>query len=152
MNKTELIANVAEKSALSKKDAEKAVNAVVDQMRSTAQEVSTKKQILNTAAEFGLVTVFQIFMIDTQAFGTGVRNAQKVACDAIEIMPGAIPNIVNEVCRLVERPVLCAGLVKTEGEVDALLAAGARGIATSSTSLWTHQANRTPIRTKKADS
>ena len=29
MNKTELIANVAEKSALSKKDAEKAVNAVV---------------------------------------------------------------------------------------------------------------------------
>ena len=107
--------------------------------------VSTKKQILNTAAEFGLVTVFQIFMIDTQAFGTGVRNAQKVACDAIEIMPGAIPNIVNEVCRLVERPVLCAGLVKTEGEVDALLAAGARGIATSSTSLWTHQANRTPI-------
>ena len=84
-------------------------------------------------------------MIDTQAFGTGVRNAQKVACGRHRNHAWCHSNIVNEVCRLVERPVLCAGLVKTEGEVDALLAAGARGIATSSTSLWTHQANRTPI-------
>ncbi len=98
--------------------------------------VSTKKQILKTAEKLGLFTVFQIFMIDTQAFGTGVRNAQKIQCDAIEIMPGAIPNIVREVCELVDRPVLCAGLVKTSEEVSQLLKAGARGIATSNTRLW----------------
>ena len=97
---------------------------------------STKKQILKTAEKLGLFTVFQIFMIDTQAFGTGVRNAQKIQCDAIEIMPGAIPNIVREVCELVDRPVLCAGLVKTSEEVSQLLKAGARGIATSNTRLW----------------
>ncbi len=107
--------------------------------------VSTKKQILNTAAELGLLTVFQIFMIDTQAFGTGVRNAQKVFCDAIEVMPGAIPNVVHEVCERVDKPVLCAGLVKTEREIDALLQAGAKGIATSSSALWMHQANTKPL-------
>ena len=98
--------------------------------------VSTKKQILNTAASLGLLTVFQIFMIDTQAFGTGVRNAQKLRCDAIEVMPGAIPNIVREVCALVDKPVLCAGLVKTAEEVSKLLESGAAGVATSTSTLW----------------
>lgn len=110
--------------------------------------VSTKKQILNTAASLGLLTVYQIFMIDTQAFGTGVRNAQKIHCDAIEVMPGAIPNIVREVCTLIDKPVLCAGLVKTSEEIRVLLEAGARGIATSTRSLLYDAANgvipRTP--------
>lgn len=107
--------------------------------------VSTKKQILNTAAAHGLLTVFQIFMIDTQAFGTGVRNALKTNCDAIEVMPGAIPNIVREVCALIDKPVLCAGLVKTPQEVVSLLEAGAKGIATSSRDLWFEPTNGTAI-------
>lgn len=98
--------------------------------------VSTKKQILKMAERLGLLSVFQIFMIDTQAFGTGVRNAQNIQCDAIEIMPGALPNIVHEVCELVDKPVFCAGLVKTEEEVAQLLKAGARGVATSNVHLW----------------
>lgn len=102
----------------------------------------------HSAASLGLLTVYQIFMIDTQAFGTGVRNAQKIHCDAIEVMPGAIPNIVREVCTLIDKPVLCAGLVKTSEEIRVLLEAGARGIATSTRSLWYDAANgvipRTP--------
>ena len=98
--------------------------------------IARRTVILFTAASLGLLTVFQIFMIDTQAFGTGVRNAQKLRCDAIEVMPGAIPNIVREVCALVDKPVLCAGLVKTAKEVSKLLESGAAGVATSTSTLW----------------
>ena len=98
--------------------------------------IARRTVILFTAASLGLLTVFQIFMIDTQAFGTGVRNAQKLRCDAIEVMPGAIPNIVREVCALVDKPVLCAGLVKTAEEVSKLLESGAAGVATSTSTLW----------------
>lgn len=98
--------------------------------------VSTKKQILQKARACGLTTIFQIFMIDTQAFETGIQAAAKTDCDAVEIMPGAIPHIVREVCGLIELPVLCAGLVKTTAEIEVLLAAGASAVATSRRPLW----------------
>ena len=59
--------------------------------------VSTKKQILQKARACGLITIFQIFMIDTQAFETGIQTARRLDCDAVEIMPGAIPHIIREV-------------------------------------------------------
>ncbi len=98
--------------------------------------VSTKRQLLQRAGALGLLTVYQIFMIDTQAFGTGVKSAAKLACDAIEVMPGVIASVVADICPLVQKPVLCAGLVKRPEEVQALLAAGAAGVATSSRRLW----------------
>ena len=98
--------------------------------------VSTKRQVLQRARALGLFTVFQIFVIDTQAFGTGVKNARRLDCDAVEVMPGAIASVVSEICPLVDKPVLCAGLVKRPEEVKALLQAGAVGVATSSRRLW----------------
>ena len=40
--------------------------------------VSTKKQILQKARACGLITIFQIFMIDTQAFETGIQTARRL--------------------------------------------------------------------------
>lgn len=42
MNKTELVASVAEKAGFTKKDAEKAVNAFIDSVR---EEVAAKKKV-----------------------------------------------------------------------------------------------------------
>lgn len=98
--------------------------------------VSTKRQILQKAASLGLQTIYQIFMIDTQAFETGVKNAQHLDCDAVEVMPGALPNVVRDVCRLVGKPVVCAGLVRSAREVEELFQAGASAVATSSKTLW----------------
>ena len=68
--------------------------------------VSTKKQILQKARACGLITIFQIFMIDTQAFETGIQTARRLDCDAVEIMPGAIPHIIREVSSQLPLPVL----------------------------------------------
>lgn len=98
--------------------------------------VSTKKQILQKARACGLITIFQIFMIDTQAFETGIQTARRLDCDAVEIMPGAIPHIIREVSSQLPLPVLCAGLVKTEAEIHEVLKAGAQAVATSRRPLW----------------
>ena len=71
--------------------------------------VSTKKQILQKARACGLITIFQIFMIDTQAFETGIQTARRLDC---------------------------AGLVKTEAEIHEVLKAGAQAVATSRRPLW----------------
>lgn len=75
-----------------------------------------------------MITIFQIFMIDTQAFETGIQTARRLDCDAVEIMPGAIPHIIREVSSQLPLPVLCAGLVKTEAEIHEVLKAGAQAV------------------------
>lgn len=98
--------------------------------------VSTKRPILQKAKSFGLFTIFQIFMIDTQAYETGLLNAAKLDCDAVEIMPGPLVGIVRGVAAELSKPIICAGLIKTQGEIESLLEAGAAAVATSRRSLW----------------
>lgn len=98
--------------------------------------VSTKPQLLRVASKLGLISVLQIFMIDTQAYVTGLKNIQTSRPDAVEIMPGLMPGIIARIKEQVEPPLITAGLVKHPDEVRAMCAAGASGVAISEQSLW----------------
>ncbi|MDB4894599.1 MAG: non-specific DNA-binding protein [Firmicutes bacterium] len=77
MNKQELVASVAEKANLTKKDAEKAINAVVDSI----------KTALNQGEKVSLVG-FGTFEVRTRAARSG-RNPQ--TGDTIKIPAGKVP-------------------------------------------------------------
>ena len=100
--------------------------------------VSTKRQLLQTASQMGVVSVFQVFMIDTQALETGLENLVSRPPDIVEIMPGLMPSVVRRVKAVFGGPVLAAGLIKEPTDVDVLLKAGASGVAASEMSLWTY--------------
>jgi DNA-binding protein HU-beta len=77
LNKQELVTSVAEKAGLTKKDSEKAINAVVDSI----------KGALNSGDKVSLVG-FGTFEVRTRAARSG-RNPQTGA--AIKIPAGKIP-------------------------------------------------------------
>ncbi|HLN60882.1 MAG TPA: HU family DNA-binding protein [Symbiobacteriaceae bacterium] len=77
MNKQELIASVAEKAELTKKDAEKAINAVIESI----------KTALNEGDKVSLVG-FGTFEVRTRAARSG-RNPQ--TGDTIKIPAGKVP-------------------------------------------------------------
>ncbi|MDF2626777.1 MAG: non-specific DNA-binding protein [Symbiobacteriaceae bacterium] len=77
MNKQELVASVAEKSDLTKKDAEKAINAVIESI----------KTALNQGDKVSLVG-FGTFEVRTRAARSG-RNPQ--TGDTIKIPAGKVP-------------------------------------------------------------
>lgn len=77
MNKQELVTSVAEKAGLTKKDAEKAINAVIDSI----------KGALNTGDKVSLVG-FGTFEVRARAARSG-RNPQ--TGDAIKIPAGKVP-------------------------------------------------------------
>lgn len=77
MNKQDLVASVAEKSGLTKKDAEKALNAVVDSI----------KEALKKGDKVSLVG-FGTFEVRTRAARSG-RNPQ--TGDLIKIPAGKVP-------------------------------------------------------------
>ncbi|THB66251.1 MAG: glycerol-3-phosphate responsive antiterminator [Desulfovibrio sp.] len=100
--------------------------------------VSTKPQLIKEASKLGLATVLQIFLIDTQAYLTGLKNIASTKPDALEIMPGLMPRVINTLSTDFDIPVITAGLVKQPDEVKLMLAAGAAGIAISEQSLWSY--------------
>ena len=56
--------------------------------------VSTKPHLVQAAARCDLSTILQIFMIDSQAFDTGLKNIAGLNPGGIEIMPGLIPSVI----------------------------------------------------------
>ncbi len=98
--------------------------------------VATKATLLGAARKLGLFSVLQIFMIDTQAYVTGLKNIAAVRPDAIEIMPGLMPRVVAQLRAEFDGPIFTAGLVKLPEEIRALRAAGADGVAISEQTLW----------------
>lgn len=101
--------------------------------------VSTKKALLQKAHERGLLSVFQFFAIDTQAVISALDNAKSIAPDFIEMMPGLLFTQIGQIASITRIPVIAAGLIKKESEIQEVLAAGAVALSSSTKALWSHQ-------------
>ncbi|GAB7388466.1 glycerol-3-phosphate responsive antiterminator [Bacillaceae bacterium] len=98
--------------------------------------VSTKSQIIRVAKKEGLLAIQHLFMIDTHAFQTGIRNIQESEPHAIELMPGLMPRVIRDLAAVVSVPIVTGGLVKTREEIQAALQSGAVAVAIGDPGLW----------------
>lgn len=98
--------------------------------------ISTKAHLLHVAKKAKLFTVQHLFLIDTQAFETGLRHIKESKADAIELMPGLMPRVIRELLENTDRPVFAAGMIKTFREVQEAIEAGARAAVVGKKSLW----------------
>lgn len=96
--------------------------------------ITTRPATAKCAAACGLYVVFRVFLIDSQGLKSALANAEKIRPDAVEIMPGLLPEMVP---RFSDKfPVIVGGLVSAEAQVRAGLAAGAIAASTSARELW----------------
>jgi glycerol uptake operon antiterminator len=98
--------------------------------------VSTKNQLIQAAKKEGLYTVQHLFMLDTLAYENGIRNYAHIKPDAIEIMPGLMPRVIQEIYEKVDCPIITAGLIKNPNEIREAIEAGAHGVAIGDPELW----------------
>lgn len=98
--------------------------------------VSTKTQVLQQARRLGLATVQHLFIIDTQALHTGIRNVRDFGPDAIEIMPGVMPTVIQEIAAELPYPLVAAGLIRSPAEIRTALESGALAVAVGKHALW----------------
>ena len=92
--------------------------------------ISTKTSIIRAAKQKGLMTVFRVFIIDSQGVKTAVSNIEKTDCDFVEVMPGVIPGVIKSFAKL-NKKLIAGGLISSEEEVSAALNAGAIAVSTS---------------------
>ncbi|HXQ96259.1 MAG TPA: glycerol-3-phosphate responsive antiterminator [Candidatus Acidoferrales bacterium] len=98
--------------------------------------ISSQGQLVPAIRREGIVAIHRLLLIRHSLMEAAFAAAARSGADIVELLPGVIlPEIAPLMPRLAV-PVLAGGFIRTEAEARAILAAGAAGVTTSSTNLW----------------
>lgn len=98
--------------------------------------ISTRSNMILKAKSRGILAIQRVFLIDTIALEKSYSLLKQSAPDFIELLPGVIPDMIDEVYKQTGIPVITGGLIRTKEQMDAAFAAGAVAITTSNKTLW----------------
>lgn len=98
--------------------------------------ITTKSHIVKIANEVGLKTIQRIFLIDRAAISKGIEMVKSCQPDAVEILPGIIPKIIDELSRELDYPIIAGGLISDVAEIHAALEAGALAVSSGNIKMW----------------
>lgn len=98
--------------------------------------ITTKHQFIKEAHDYDMRTIQRIFMIDHGAMDRGEHLARSCKPDAIEILPGIAPRLIDEMAQRTNVPIIAGGLIDYEEEIHHALQAGALAASVSKSSLW----------------
>ncbi|WP_330949224.1 glycerol-3-phosphate responsive antiterminator [Virgibacillus sp. MG-45] len=98
--------------------------------------ITTKSNMVKMAKEARLLTIQRLFLIDRNAMKKGIEIAHTCKPDAIEVLPGIMPHIIDELTALTHLPIIAGGLVSNKNEIMQGLEAGALAISSGNPKLW----------------
>lgn len=98
--------------------------------------VSTKTKVIQKAKSLNKLTIFRVFIIDSQALNRSVHLIKKVEPDYVEVLPGIAHKIVKIVDEETTSKIIAGGLIDEEKEIDEAINSGASYVTTSNRALW----------------
>lgn len=98
--------------------------------------ITTKANLVKTARELKLFVIQRLFILDSLALDSGINSIKGTRPNAVEILPGIMPKIIENVISETNIPVITGGLIKEKEDVIASLKAGAVAISTSNEKVW----------------
>jgi glycerol uptake operon antiterminator len=98
--------------------------------------ITTKSNLIKYAKEEGLMTIQRLFLIDRNALARGIEIAHNCKPDAIEVLPGLMPSVIDELTRQTNLPIIAGGLISNKEEILNGLKAGALAISSGDPKLW----------------
>lgn len=98
--------------------------------------ITTKNHLIKHAKDLGLLTVQRIFLLDGNAVSKGIEMVSSSSPDAVEVMPGVIPKVIDKLARKLPYPIISGGLINSESEVLEALQSGALAISSGNPKMW----------------
>ena len=98
--------------------------------------ITTRAPLAKMARELELPVIQRLFLVDNLSVETGIQSVRQVHPDAVEIMPGLMPEVIKRLCAAVPAPIIAGGLIARKEHIIAALGAGAVGVSTSQKDLW----------------
>ena len=109
--------------------------------------ISTHSQTMSHANKLGLLGIQRIFLLDSLSIESGIKQVTRSSADAVEVLPGVLPDIIARLSKVIAQPLIAGGLVQTKEHVREALKAGAVGVSTSSSQLYKMFLDPTPVAT-----
>ncbi|MCT4542677.1 MAG: glycerol-3-phosphate responsive antiterminator [Vallitalea sp.] len=98
--------------------------------------ISTRNNQIKHAKENNLFTIQRFFLIDSLSLETTIKTVKSVKPDMIEVMPGIIPGIINDLSKQLSVPIIAGGLVGSKEDIISVLKVGALGVSVGKNDLW----------------
>jgi glycerol uptake operon antiterminator len=100
--------------------------------------ISTRASVITKTKQNGLLAIQRLFLLDSSALEKSYTLLERTRPDYIEVMPGVMPHIIQEVHEATGIPIFAGGLIRSVDEVERALKAGATAVTTSRAELWKH--------------
>jgi glycerol uptake operon antiterminator len=98
--------------------------------------VSTRVNVISLAKKHNVIGIQRLFALDSHVLEHNVRISRKIRPDYIEVLPGIIPGIMEEIHEKTGIPLIAGGLIRTEEDIRSALNNGASAVTTSNRELW----------------
>ena len=98
--------------------------------------ISTKLTLLKRAKELGMFTVLRVFILDSMALKSIAKQAEQAKPDVMEILPGIMPKITQQIVQKISVPIICGGLISDKEDIIGAISAGASAISSTNSEVW----------------
>lgn len=98
--------------------------------------ITTKSHIVKMSREVGMMSIQRIFLLDRSAIQKGIEMVKSCRPDAVEILPGIMPKIIDELSAELNFPIIAGGLITKITEVHDALEAGALAVSSGDPDMW----------------
>lgn len=98
--------------------------------------ISTKPSVINKAKQQKCKTILRVFLLDSVALSKAIKQIHYCQPDAVEILPGLIPDMMKIIHEQTHIPIIAGGLITEPVHVEQALEAGMMCVTTSNNKLW----------------
>lgn len=98
--------------------------------------ISTHSNVIATAKKHKLLSVQRVFLLDSHSLQQSYNVLQSSEPDFVEVLPGMMPALINEVAQHLRCPIIAGGFIRSLADAELILANGATAVTTSSRDVW----------------
>jgi len=98
--------------------------------------ISTRANIVHRAKACGLLAIQRFFLLDSIALNNIGRQPSLKDADAIEILPGLMPKIIEKLVMSIGKPIIAGGLITDNEDIVNALNSGAIAISSTNYNTW----------------
>lgn len=98
--------------------------------------ISTRATFIRRAQQLGLLAIQRMFLLDSMSLQNIISQIDDMCPDYIEVLPGVIPSVMQEITEKTTTPLIAGGLIRSKQDVLQALQAGAVAVSTTCQAVW----------------
>ncbi len=98
--------------------------------------ITTKPSLIAEANKVGIHSILRVFILDSMAYKNITVELQQAMPEALEILPGLMPKVIEKISKTNHVPLIAGGLISEKEDINAALTAGAISVSSTNPKVW----------------